>query len=117
MRAAEMMQAEERRAAGRGFGGFCGGGGFGRRRRVGVPSGCCKGSWLPPATARCGHDDWLPQMYAVGLGRNSSSTSVTQLMKANMSPTQETAPPLPIPGASRAPCPLPEAPAAERVPC
>lgn len=35
-------------------------------------------------------------MYAVGLGRSSSNTSVTQLMKANMSPTQETTPPLPL---------------------
>ncbi|KAK7562656.1 hypothetical protein IWX48DRAFT_606620 [Phyllosticta citricarpa] len=34
-------------------------------------------------------------MYAVGLGRHSSSTSVSDLLKANMSPTQETAPSLP----------------------
>ncbi|KAL0263475.1 hypothetical protein SLS55_002455 [Diplodia seriata] len=36
-------------------------------------------------------------MYAVGLGHSSRNTSVTQLMKANMSPTHETAPPLPVP--------------------
>ncbi|KAK8175813.1 hypothetical protein IWX90DRAFT_425228 [Phyllosticta citrichinensis] len=34
-------------------------------------------------------------MYAVGLGRHSSSTSVSDLLKAKMSPTQETAPSLP----------------------
>lgn len=82
-----------------------GGGGLARRSRA-----RCKGSLV--RSARCGHDDWSArahQMYAVGLGRSSSNTSVTQLMKANMSPTQETTPPLPLAGASRAPCP-PELP-------